>query len=684
MNKFGLKPGGDNGTYFQNFPLLVTEEIEPVQVELIDPVKGRKKYFYDDDFTLFTNSGSGEFTSEIAFIGVGISEPDRGWDDIKGMDLKDKVLIVYRVSPLDGKNWSTEVLRNYKMKLARKLGAKAVLVYQQETPIQGGAIQEHSYQPDIPGLYISKQVLRDILKGEKINVDNLLNDCRREPTAFKIKNKKMYFNVNLKKSSNGVGRNVIGIYHGSDPVLKDEYIVVGGHMDHVGSSASGITYYGADDNASGTGVVMELGRSLVLNNIKTKRSVIFIGFGAEEQGLIGSNFFVNHPTVPKEKIVAMMNFDMVGNGDGGVGVGAAEQFPGIWENIENNLDTEEIKNTRTFMSTGEGRGGSDNYPFMQNHIPAIGFYSSGRHPFYHKPEDDFDLINPVSIQNVGDIALKFLLGIADYDQGLEDGFRNYRYLFYTRFQVDFSNKEIDINDKMFSEYWNRGINGILYPVKLLDINDSGMKTSLFMNNITKGINSTGKISLLEGNSRLSSIAGRNNLAVILCSEETDIFNNNPDLLDIYAKLGLKAVMFNMTDRNVFDAGELTGFGRKLISHSKKANVFLFYNYRGREKLSTIFDGLNHIPFIITSENNLLNLDKGELDFLIEKRSKLIISVNGTKTKELSDLIKDINGELVKLDMSNLPKEDVFSILKSIHENGITYEKLMQLLNMNIF
>lgn len=683
FREFGLEPGGENKSYFQYFPLLVTEATQTVIFELNDPELGKRIYLYDSDFTLFTNSGSGEIEAEVIFLGLGIQEPDRGWDDVKDLNLKDKILVIYRTTPLDGQDWSEENLRDYKMILARKHDAKAVLVYQSETPIQGGAIHEHAYQEDIPGLYISKQVLMDILRGSGKNVNNLLNECRRKPNSFHIIDKKIYLNVKVKRVANGRGRNVIGVYKGSDPELRNEYIVVGGHMDHVGTSPEGIIYNGADDNASGTAVIMELGKTVSQKNLNLKRSVIFMGFGAEEQGLIGSAYFADHPTVPRDKIIAMLNFDMVGNGNGGVGVGAVEQFPGIWQKIKDNLRVEDRKKIRTFMVTGEGRGGTDSYSFMRHFIPSFGFYSTGAHPFYHKPDDDIELINKESLQSTGETALKILIEIANHENRLSDGLRNYRYLFHTRYQVDFFPELFELDKENYYRNWCNGINGKLIPLKSNDKDNIVLETILKINELSNNTSENPDYGLLTGNRRLPSIANSNRIALILTAVNTDIFLNNTALPEVYEKLGLKAILLQFSDRNLFKEMKVTDFGKDLIEKSFKGNIVTFLKFEKSATLYDYFRDFSVLPFILISENDISYLTKEDLNLIRKCNSKLIINITGNNISELTTMINGVYKDIIKLNFSNIDIEESYSIIKTIHESGVDYNQLRELLNMNI-
>jgi aminopeptidase YwaD len=226
--------------------------------------------------------------------------------------------------------------------------------------------------------------------------------------------------------------NVVGILEGSDPALKNEYIVIGAHYDHLGRGGegsgslaprSGEIHHGADDNASGTAGMIELARIFSAQKPRLKHTLVFIGFGGEEEGLLGSNYYVNHPLVPLANTVAMINMDMIGRMKDRKlsvgGIGTAEE----WREIVRQANVAESMavavnsssplpkgvpivvsaNGRTIMTTDpngafeltlteDGYGPSDHSSFYTKQVPVL-FFFTGTHVDYHKPSDTFDKIN---------------------------------------------------------------------------------------------------------------------------------------------------------------------------------------------------------------------------------------------------------------------------------------------------
>ena len=191
--------------------------------------------------------------------------------------------------------------------------------------------------------------------------------------------------------------NIIGYLEGNDPELKNEYIILGAHYDHLGlggpsakSAKRNVVYHGADDNASGIAALLEIAEKLYFSKNVLKRSIVFIAFGAEEQGLLGSQYFVEHPPIPLEQIKLMINMDMVGrlNGQKQVYMGGAGTFPRgpeLMDSLGLSLGLNPVVHKGSI-------GGSDHVSFYKKEISVLGIHTGG-HAQYHTPEDTLELIN---------------------------------------------------------------------------------------------------------------------------------------------------------------------------------------------------------------------------------------------------------------------------------------------------
>lgn len=224
------------------------------------------------------------------------------------------------------------------------------------------------------------------------------------------------------------GYNIIGILDGHDKVLKSQAIVIGAHYDHLGRGGRGSLaansndiHYGADDNASGTAAIIELARSFAKEK-KNKRTIIFIAFSGEEDGLFGSKYYVNNPVFPLEKTVAMINLDMVGRLSNNKltigGIGTASEWRSLVES--ENLDdgsassppkpdgylgppirVQDVKQKFTLALSDDGFGPSDHSSFYGKQIPVL-FFFTGTHLDYHKPSDTAEKINHAGLRQIVD------------------------------------------------------------------------------------------------------------------------------------------------------------------------------------------------------------------------------------------------------------------------------------------
>ena len=214
----------------------------------------------------------------------------------------------------------------------------------------------------------------------------------------------------------GTGRNVIALLEGSDPQLKKEIVIVGAHYDHLGNGEFGSTskektpaiHNGADDNASGVSVMLEVAERLARGQ-RPARSVLLIAFSAEEQGLIGSNYFVNNPTVELSNARAMINLDMVGRLSQGsmiiYGIGTARE----WESLVNEVTAQH--NVKASLNP-DGYGASDHTSFYLKDIPVLHFFTNV-HGDYHNPGDDWDKIDANGLETVASMVTALASKVAD-------------------------------------------------------------------------------------------------------------------------------------------------------------------------------------------------------------------------------------------------------------------------------
>ena len=313
-------------------------------------------------------------------------------------------------------------------------GAAAVLFSQGEGAVQGAAVHLGSYHPNVPVFSVSERVLAHALLETAYDLERYREELKTKPVPLAT-GRRMRVTADVAREEDGHARNVIGRIPGADPRLAREIVIVGGHMDHVGVNGAGIVYNGADDNASGTAVVMELARSFATARKRPARTLVFVTFAAEEQGLLGSRTLAEHPPFDLDPAVMMLNFDMEGHGDGKVGVGGGEYYPEVWTAFRALLPDSLARTLVTARAWGGSS--SDHAPFRDRGIPVTSVWSGGDHRFYHTLQDDAAWVTAEVLGAVGTLAQRWIRSLADWSEPLAVEHMAGRSLLYASDQIDF-------------------------------------------------------------------------------------------------------------------------------------------------------------------------------------------------------------------------------------------------------
>jgi hypothetical protein len=400
LKEWGIKPGGDNGSYFQwfNLPYTVVNDIGSLTLNLTqsDGSVIRKSYNYPDDYYPGMNSGNGEITAEVVFVGYGVTAPELNYDDNKGIDVKGKIVLMNRDVPYtdprnpEYKKWVGYCYHQYKLENAVKHGAAGMLY------IDGALANPNiSYDPSIIVCGIGPQPLEDIFAGLKTTNKDVTEKIIKtfKPSSFNT-GKSFTIKANTTRHPEGKGCNVIGFIEGTDPVLKNEVIIIGGHFDAVGKAGKVVN--GALDNASGVVDIMGAAKAMAQSGIQLKRSVMFLFIGGEENGLLGSKLYTEKPFFPEEKTITFINLDMVGNGTG-LAVSAGSPYKGLLTYFVQANSKYIHRTMRTSAPVpGEyyGRPRSDGVVFSMDgyRTMSIGTTDAVKKVFYHLPGDDPDAI----------------------------------------------------------------------------------------------------------------------------------------------------------------------------------------------------------------------------------------------------------------------------------------------------
>jgi hypothetical protein len=363
-----------------------------------------KSLEFGKDFTVFPFSSSDTISASVVFVGFGfkISNDSLVWNDYKNVNLTGKWALILRGDPDYSKPSSIFASFSddrHKAMVAKDNGATGViLVSGVEFDAEDNLIdlKQKYFDIGIPVVQLKREAIDLVLKPNGHTVSELEKKVleTRKSIVFDIPQTISARTDIINRTKNS--QNVVGTIEGSDPVLKNQYIVIGAHYDHLGLGGPGTSsrmpdtmavHNGADDNASGVAAMIEVGQKLASK--RPKRSVILVAFGAEELGLLGSRNFTENPIIPVDSISAMINIDMLGRMDNDkVQVGGVKTSPDF-VSILNQFG--EAFNLNLSLSD-QGYGPSDHASFYSKNVPVL-FFSTGPHIDYHTPNDVIERIN---------------------------------------------------------------------------------------------------------------------------------------------------------------------------------------------------------------------------------------------------------------------------------------------------
>lgn len=263
-------------------------------------------------------------------------------------------------------------------------------------------------------------------KGDKLAKEYMVNLFQKSSSSVDVQDFEVI--INRRTQETALTHNVIGVLPGNDPLLQNEYVIIGGHYDTTANPPKGRKLFfdninnGADDNASGTAMVLELFEKYAATK-NHKRTLVFILFGGEELGLLGSKFYAENPTVDLEKVQLMVNLDMIGRLDENknVYIGGVPTANGLSETLKPFFDQSEL-NVTSYEHTASGVRSlfsrSDHYNFYRKDIPSL-FFFTGIHKDYHTPRDEADLVNYEGLKLISDLAEQVIDNAANRNDRLE-------------------------------------------------------------------------------------------------------------------------------------------------------------------------------------------------------------------------------------------------------------------------
>src|ERR1051326_926845 len=411
-------------SYFQDFEVTTSATLGPHN----RMSGGGNNLTLQQDFVPLNLSSSGEFAGDLAFAGYGITAPEYNYDDYAGIDVKGKIVVILRHEPQEFDDKSVFEGRVYtahsqifaKATNAKIHGARALILVNDlhahptdKDELDAFGTTEGPANAGIGFVQVKAATAAKWFAGAGRSLDEIQKDIDADlkPRSFQFPKERMDVNIDLQREVKTV-HNVGGYWPGET----NEYVIVGAHYDHLGTggqfslapSLAGTVHPGADDNASGTAGVLELAHWFSTQP-KHRRGILFLTFAGEELGLLGSSYYVNHPEMPLENAVAMINMDMIGRVRdqklyvGGVGTGST--FQKLIADVSGHY------NYHSDLSEA-GYGSSDHTSFTTKQVPVL-FFFSGLHSDYHKPSDTWDKIDAPA-------AVKLLDMISGVIERLED------------------------------------------------------------------------------------------------------------------------------------------------------------------------------------------------------------------------------------------------------------------------
>ncbi len=377
----------------------------------------REELKLGEDFVCRGFTGSGNMKAEVIFCGYGLSLP--GYDDYTGIDVSNKVVLMFKQGPswnIDGLTPDMSLPR-YKTNLASEHGAKAVLFVskpniKEPQKLIISVLHGIGEQPiTMPQLHVDIPIANKILSKTKFDLSKLQSiiDSTKSPISLNS-NELVEINVHAEYYKQKQTQNVVALLEGNDDKLKNEFIIVGAHLDHVGNQTDNFYAPGANDNASGSAAVLEIAKALTKIRAELKRSVILVLFASEEQGLFGSQYFADNLPVPIEKVTAMINLDCIGYGDS-IQVGNGKSAPELW-NIAKAIDK---SSSKMMVNNTWSGGGADATPFFAKGIPALYFVSTNSYKYLHLPGDTVGTLNSQLLEDITNLALETVTNISKGD-----------------------------------------------------------------------------------------------------------------------------------------------------------------------------------------------------------------------------------------------------------------------------
>lgn len=409
--ELGMEPLGSRG-FCQPVELEVNEFQTAPQLSIVGSERAME---LGRDFVARGFSGSGRITAPVVFVGYGLSEPDLGWDDYAGLDVDGKVVLAFKEAPpwapAEG-TWGAAPLPRPKARTAAAHGAVALLLVSGpgrdhiDVPfgsvVHGPGVQDEH----VPQLHVTEAVADQMLAADGVRLSELKErlEASHEPQSRET-GTEVSIVVEARYRASQMTCNVVARLRGTDSGPK--HVVIGAHLDHVGSQGE-LLFPGANDNASGVAGVLATAAALAARDEKPVHDVVFVLFAGEEQGLLGAEAYVEAPALPLEDCLAMLNLDCIGEG-AAIKLGSGKAYPELWQ-LARSLDAE---HDQLMVEDTWWGGGADAQPFFEAGVPTLYFNLDQGYHHIHRPEDTVDSLNYAVLAATSRLAYLTTAAIAD-------------------------------------------------------------------------------------------------------------------------------------------------------------------------------------------------------------------------------------------------------------------------------
>ncbi|HVN57725.1 MAG TPA: M20/M25/M40 family metallo-hydrolase [Bacteroidales bacterium] len=457
--RLGIKPIPGSDTYLQDIPF-ISRSIERNASKLTATDGSGKTIFSTDSVVaLIPPTANLTVTGDLVFAGYGYEDKASGYSDLKDVDLADKIVMIMTRNPVltgDPKTKNEyrfdESVEIKKIMMLMGKKPKAILfVYDAKnhfhdpytsglSDMLGGEnsvslANSQGMTLPIKILFITDYTADMLLAGTGKTLAQLQSgiDTGNKPLSQPMKNETVTFSIRV-VTRNFTGHNVVGLVEGSDPVLKDECVIYSAHYDHLGVNNKGEVYNGADDNASGTTGLLEVADAFAHLKKKPSRTVIFLWVTGEEKGLLGSQYYVNHPVMPMNKTILNINLDMIGRSISPADTGTLMGFKMDITKKNEVLLYSDRKSSwlmKTVMDEAAKlglkvddvgpkleSGGSDHMSFASKKVPFL-FFNSGIHADLHSVRDDVEKIDFEKMEKVTDLVYLIGFSVASSKEGVK-------------------------------------------------------------------------------------------------------------------------------------------------------------------------------------------------------------------------------------------------------------------------